>query len=91
MKLRATGGALRGTYQQCAGKIDGVAAGNKLTGTWSEDGSRCPDDIETSGTFTWTLEPSGKAFTGTWSFKDPSKNPSHRIWTGTRTPLTPLG
>jgi len=56
------GDQVRGVYSSAAGKdstVTGTVRGNVLTGRWREPSGK--------GTFTFTLDPDGRSFTGSFS------------------------
>ena len=66
MELVQDGSKVTGTYTWDEGKIEGMANGNMLTGTWSESpGYQPPDD---AGDFKFALSDDGNSFTGEWRY-----------------------
>ncbi len=86
LRLTAAGDRLRGNYDFCAGRLSGRVVGNRLEGTWQEDTSAC-DDPESAarpvaeGTFSFTLDAGGDAFTG---FYETTGSPERNAWNATR-------
>ena len=62
LRLTRTGDQVRGSYSSAGGQgstVAGTVRGNILTGRWREPSSK--------GTFTFTLDPDGRSFTGFFS------------------------
>lgn len=68
LKLKQTGGAVKGTYPHDKGKITNAqVTGNVLKGRWSEAPTYSgPSD---AGPFEFRLTAGGKSFTGRWSYQ----------------------
>jgi len=56
LRLEQEGDRVTGTYRPGNGEISGVVDGERLTGTWSQDGG--------SGGFSFALAPDGQSFAG---------------------------
>jgi hypothetical protein len=79
MTLGQEGSRVTGTYAHDNGKIEGTAAGPKLTGRWSEAPTYAgPRD---AGPVELTMSADGKTFTGVWAYEGQALGGS---WTGTR-------
>lgn len=86
LKLTGSGDRLQGTYEFCAGALSGTTRGNRLEGTWKEDTSACTDSVSAArpiaeGTFSFTLDTEGDAFTGYYETRG---SPERNKWNGTR-------
>ncbi|MBC8247065.1 MAG: hypothetical protein H8E81_05720 [Deltaproteobacteria bacterium] len=59
MHLVQSGNRVTGTYEYKNGRIDGTIDGNRLNGTWVQDGDR--------GTIRFEISPDGQSFKGTYN------------------------
>ena len=60
MVLQQSGDVVTGTYERDDGRIEAIASGNMLTGTWEQSA--------TSGTFEFRLADDCSSFEGSWRF-----------------------
>jgi hypothetical protein len=86
LQLEETNDGVAGTYAFCDGKLTGVARGNRLEGTWEEDTSACDDPRSAArkvaeGTFSFTLDEPGNAFTG---YYETTGSDQRKPWNGSR-------
>ncbi len=79
MDLQQSGDQVTGTYVRQQGKMLGRAAGNALSGTWTEGPTyRPPTD---AGDYEFVMAPGCNAFNGRWRYTGKS---DWRPWTGKR-------
>ena len=86
MVLTQKGSTVTGNYTHDSGRIEGVASGNKMTGTWSEAPSYVPD--KDAGDIEFIMSADGSTFSGSWGY---GSNLSGGDWTGSKrlTPVAP--
>ena len=76
------GNQVTGNYGWEKGRIQGQVIGNKLTGTWAEAPTYLgPKD---AGTFEFTMNQTGDAFTGIWKYADGTTSSKKPYWNGKR-------
>jgi hypothetical protein len=63
MVLAQDGNAVTGTYDYSDGTIRGTVAGNRLTGTWTEDKG------QSSGPLEFEMAADGRTFGGWWAYE----------------------
>ena len=81
MVLTQSGSSVTGTYEYSAGTISGTVAGNRLTGTWTEDNSVSKGPVE------FELAQDGKTFAGWWAYEGEDFSVTKQeapSWTGIR-------
>jgi len=86
LQLAESNDGVAGSYAFCDGKLTGVARGNRLEGTWEEDTSACDDPRSAArkvaeGTFSFTLDEPGNAFTG---YYETTGSDQRKPWNGSR-------
>jgi hypothetical protein len=88
LTLQARGGRVTGSYENCSGKLQGIATGDGFKGTWTEDKTSCKtsrtDPSTFAGTFAFTMSPDRDSFHGTWAYRDESQDPPDVTWNGAR-------
>jgi hypothetical protein len=75
MTLNQIGNKVSGTYEGANGKIQAILNGNRLVGTWRNDGNN------KSGKFEFIFNSNYSSFTGKFGYKN--ANPSKK-WNGTK-------
>ena len=86
LQLAESNDGVAGSYAFCDGKLTGVARGNRLEGSWEEDTSACEDPRSAArkvaeGTFSFTLDDTGNAFTG---YYETTGSDQRKPWNGSR-------
>jgi hypothetical protein len=81
MTLAVSGSTVTGTYEFDDGTITGTVQGDRLIGTWTEDGGQSRGPVE------FVMAGDGKSFSGWWAYEGDDFAATKKdvpSWTGQR-------